>query len=61
MAHLLGNHKEKILKLPIIKNLNDLANKKIDGDRQLLLKENAHQILKEFEEVNSYNMLLPDF
>ena len=52
MAHLLGNHKEKILKLPIIKNLNDLANKKIDGDRQLLLKENAHQILKEFEEVN---------
>lgn len=47
MAHLLGNHKEKILKLPIIKNLNDLANKKIDGDRQLLLKENAHQILKE--------------
>ena len=52
MAHLLGNHKEKILKLPIIKNLNDLANKKIDGDRQLLLKENAHKILKEFEEVN---------
>ena len=52
MAHLLGNHKEKILKLPIIKNLNDLANKKIDGDRQLLLKENAHQILKEFEEMN---------
>ena len=38
--------------MPIIKNLNDLANKKIDGDRQLLLKENAHQILKEFEEVN---------
>lgn len=53
MAHLLGDKKDKVLKLPIINKLNHLANKKIDGDRQKLLKENAHQILKEFEEVNN--------
>lgn len=53
MAHLLGDKKDKILKLPVINKLNHLANKKIDGDRQKLLKENAHQILKEFEEVNN--------
>lgn len=53
MAHLLGDKKDKFLKLPIINKLNHLANKKIDGDRQKLLKENAHQILKEFEEVNN--------
>ena len=51
MAHLLGDKKDKVLKLPVINKLNHLANKKIDGDRQKLLKENAHQILKEFEEV----------
>lgn len=53
MAHLLGDKKDKVLKLPVINKLNHLANKKIDGDRQKLLKENAHQILKEFEEVNN--------
>lgn len=53
MAHLLGDKKEKFLQLPIINKLNNIANKKIDGDRQKLLKENAHQILKEFEEVNN--------
>lgn len=53
MAHLLGDKKDKFLQLPIINRLNHLANKKIDGDRQKLLKENAHQILKEFEEVNN--------
>ena len=53
MAHLLGDKKDKFLQLPIINQLNHLANKKIDGDRQKLLKENAHQILKDFEEVNN--------
>ena len=53
MAHLLGDKKDKFLQLPIINKLNHLANKKIDGDRQKLLKENAHQILKEFEEVSN--------
>ena len=53
MAHLLGDKKDKFLQLPIINKLNHLANKKIDGDRQKLLKDNAHQILKEFEEVSN--------
>lgn len=53
MAHLLGDNKDIFLQLPIINKLNHLANKKIDGDRQKLLKENAHQILKEFEKVNN--------
>lgn len=53
MAHLLGDKKDNFLQLPIINKLNHLANKKIDGDRQKLLKDNAPQILKKFEEVSN--------
>ena len=46
LASLLGKHKDSIKKLPLIKQLNQKANKELDEGRQALLKANFDQILE---------------
>ena len=46
LASLLGKHKDSIKKLPLVKQLNQKANKELDEGRQALLKANFDQILE---------------
>ncbi len=46
LASLLGKHKDSIKKLPIIKQLNQKANKELDEGRQALLRANFDRILE---------------
>lgn len=46
LASLLGKHKDSIKKLPLIKQLNQKANKELDEGRQALLRANFDRILE---------------
>ena len=46
LASLLGDKKDLIKNLPIIKSLNDKANVELDSKRSELLKDNFEEILQ---------------
>ena len=46
LASFLGDKKDLIKNLPIIKSLNDKANVKLDSKRSELLKDNFEEILQ---------------
>lgn len=61
LAGTLGNRREAIKKLPIIKQLNDKANKKLDGNRQNNLSECYDDIMSIIYSCNNKLDIWPDF
>ena len=60
LASVLGEKKELIKKLPIIKTLNNKANIELDSRRSTLLRENFQEVLKIIynSELNEYDLWL---
>lgn len=61
LAGTLGKHKDKIKNLPIVKQLNDKANRQLNTMKNDLLKENFYNVLRDVYEESQGILIWLDF